>query len=97
MPDHLAREQVWARLLPDRRLADPEARPLTQVAAAELSPSSIRSAALAALVFATDDGRTAVTEDDLHRAVRRELEKSGRGWPAYRGTTGEAPPGGVTR
>ncbi|MET9019923.1 ATP-binding protein [Actinopolymorpha sp. NPDC004070] len=84
LPDHLAREQVWARLLPDGRLADPDARPLTQVAAAELSPSSIRSAALAALVFAADDGRAAVTEVDLHRAVRRELEKSGRGWPAYR-------------
>ncbi|HEY5148254.1 MAG TPA: ATP-binding protein, partial [Mycobacterium sp.] len=89
LPDHAARQAIWASLLPDDRLA--EGAYLEDVAAAELSPSSIRAAALAALVFAADDAATdhqagghgangRAAGIHLHRAVQRELEKSGRTW-----------------
>jgi hypothetical protein len=77
LPDHPARQEIWARLLPpDRLLPGTE---LVEVAAADLSGSSIRAAAVAAQIFATAEG-SQVCADHLHRAVRRELEKSGRTW-----------------
>jgi hypothetical protein len=77
LPDHAARRQIWAALLPAGRLA-PGTR-LDDLAAAELSGASIRAAALSALVFAAAD-RALVDTDHLNRAVRRELDKSGRTW-----------------
>ena len=77
LPDHTARQQIWAALLPAERLALGTC--LDGVAAAELSGAGIRAAALSALVFAAADGAP-VDTDHLNRAVRRELDKSGRTW-----------------
>jgi ATPase family associated with various cellular activities (AAA) len=77
LPDHRARRQIWAALLPAEQLAPGAC--LDEVAAAELSGAGIRAAALSALVFAAAD-RTLVSTDHLDRAVRRELDKSGRTW-----------------
>lgn len=77
LPDHTARRQIWAALLPAQQLA-PGAG-LDDVATAELSGAGIRAAALSALVFAAAD-RTPVGTSHLNRAVRRELDKSGRTW-----------------
>jgi hypothetical protein len=77
LPDHPARQQIWAALLPAERLA--AGTSLDEVAAAELSGAGIRAAALSALVFAAAD-RAAVDTGHLNRAVRRELDKSGRTW-----------------
>ena len=77
MPDHPARQAIWAALVPLDRLA--KGTDLEDVAAAELSGSSIRAAALAAQIFAASDGEP-VSAQHLHRAVARELEKSGRTW-----------------
>jgi hypothetical protein len=77
LPDHAARRQIWAALLPAERLA-PETC-VDDVAVAELSGAGVRAAALSALVFAAADG-TLVETRHLHRAVQRELEKSGHTW-----------------
>jgi len=77
LPDHAARRQIWAALLPAGRLA--LGTRLDDLAAAELSGAGIRAAALSALVFAAAD-RALVDTDHLNRAVRRELDKSGRTW-----------------
>jgi hypothetical protein len=77
LPDHAARRQIWAALLPTERLATGVS--LDDVAVAELSPAGVRAAALSALVFAAADG-TLVDAGHLHRAVQRELEKDGRAW-----------------
>lgn len=77
LPDHAARQQIWAALLPAGRLAPGTC--LDDLAMAELSGAGIRAAALSALVFAAAD-RALVDTDHLNRAVRRELDKSGRTW-----------------
>ena len=77
LPDHTARQQIWAALLPAGRLAPGTS--LDDVAPAELSGAAIRAAALSSLVFAAADG-TPVDAGHLNRAVRRELDKSGRTW-----------------
>jgi hypothetical protein len=77
LPDHQARQQIWAALLPAGQLAPGAC--LDEVAAAELSGAGIRAAVLSALVFAAAD-RALVGTDHLDRAVRRELDKSGRTW-----------------
>ena len=77
LPDHAARRQIWASLLPAERLAPGTV--LDDVATAELSGAGIRAAALSALVFAAAD-RASVDANHLDRAVRRELDKSGRTW-----------------
>jgi hypothetical protein len=77
LPDHAARRQIWAALLPAGRLVPGTC--LDDLAAAELSGAGIRAAALSALVFAAAD-RALVDTDHLNRAVRRELDKSGRTW-----------------
>ena len=77
LPDHLARQAIWASLLRADQLAD--GTELDDVAAAELSGSAIRAAALAAQIFAASDGEE-VSSRHLHRAVARELEKNGRTW-----------------
>ena len=77
VPDHSARQTIWERLLPADQRAGNTA--LDDVAVAELSGAAIRAAALAALVYAAAEG-TRVENDHLHRAVARELEKSGRTW-----------------
>lgn len=77
LPDHAARRQIWAALLPAERLA-PGAS-LDDVAPAELSGAGIRAAALSALVFAAAD-RAPVDAGHLNRAIQRELDKSGRSW-----------------
>jgi hypothetical protein len=77
LPDHAARRQIWAALLPAERLAPGTG--LDAFAAAELSGAGIRAAALSAFVFAAAD-RAPVDTAHLNRAVRRELDKSGRTW-----------------
>ena len=77
LPDHTARRQIWAALLPAERLAPGTC--LDDVARAELSGAGIRAAALSALVFAAAD-RAPVDTGHLNHAVRRELDKSGRTW-----------------
>lgn len=77
LPDHTSRRQIWAALLPAERLAPGTC--LDDVAAAELSGAGIRAAALSALVFAAAD-RALIDTGHLNRAVRRELDKSGRTW-----------------
>ncbi|WP_331755560.1 ATP-binding protein [Streptomyces sp. NBC_01643] len=85
LPDHTARQAIWASLLLADRFAD--GTDLEDVAAAELSGSSIRAAAVAAQIYAASDG-AAVGAQHLHRAVRRELEKSGRTWAPITATRG---------
>jgi hypothetical protein len=77
LPDHAARRQIWAALLPTHRLA-PGTDP-GEFAAAELSGAGIRAAALSALVFAAAEDAL-VDAGHLDRAVGRELDKSGRSW-----------------
>jgi hypothetical protein len=87
LPDHAARRRIWAALLPAERLAP--GADLDEVAAAELSGGGVRAAALSALVFAAADARP-VDAGHLNRAVRRELDKSGRTW-APRSSIGGRP------
>jgi hypothetical protein len=84
LPDHAARQRIWRALLPDELLADGTS--VDPFADAELSGGSVRAAALSARVFAAADGAK-VRDEHLRRAVRRELEKSGRTWAA-RGSAG---------
>jgi ATPase family protein associated with various cellular activities (AAA) len=77
LPDHAARRAIWASLLPAELLAP--GITLDEVAVAELSGAGIRAAALSALVFAAADG-AAVGPGHLSRAVRLELDKTGRAW-----------------
>jgi len=87
LPDHAARRQIWAALLPAAQL--PPGTGLDDIAAAELSGAGVRAAALSALVFAAADG-TLVRTDHLNRAVQRELAKSGHTWTP-RPTRGDRP------
>jgi hypothetical protein len=77
LPDHAARRRIWASLLPAERLAP--GTDLDEVATAELSGAGVRAATLSALVFAAADAAP-VDAGHLNRAVRRELDKSGRTW-----------------
>ena len=77
LPDHAARRRIWAALLPTEQLAP--GTDLDEVATAELSGAGVRAAALSALVFAAEDAAP-VDAGHLNRAVRRELDKSGRTW-----------------
>ena len=87
LPDHAARQQIWAALLPAERLAAGIC--LDDIAAAELSGGSVRAAALSALVFAAADGML-IDAGHLNRAVQRELAKSGRTWTPLTGPQGPA-------
>ncbi|WP_426503067.1 AAA family ATPase [Dactylosporangium sp. McL0621] len=83
-PGFEARQQLWNRFLTNDLMAPGASADVA--AAADLSAASIRAAAVSARVFAAADGMTGapcaglISEDHVHRAVARELEKSGRVW-----------------
>jgi hypothetical protein len=76
-PEEAERQQIWARVFPDRV---PLAAPLDCAALARkfpLSGAEIKNIALAAAYLAAAAG-TPVTTELVLRAVRREYEKAGR-------------------
>jgi SpoVK/Ycf46/Vps4 family AAA+-type ATPase len=83
-PGFEARQELWNRFLTTELMAPGACADVA--AAADLSAGSIRAAAISARVFAAAEGMTGspaaalINEDHVHRAVARELEKSGRTW-----------------
>jgi hypothetical protein len=75
LPTHAEREEIWRRLIPDDLLDDGVGT--TSAAREELSGAAIRAAAVASVVTAMEDG-TAIRDEHLHAAIRRELEKQRR-------------------
>ena len=74
-PDRAARLRMWSQALP---AALPHAElDLLRLSEADLSGGGIASAALQAAYLAADDGGE-LTMDQLTRAVRWELAKTGR-------------------
>ena len=79
MPDAGLRETLWRRALPPERCG--EALPYAQLAQAELSPARIVSAARGAVLEMLASGGGALKPADAAKALRLELEKSGRALP----------------
>ncbi len=79
LPDAAAREELWRRALPARRLEGEI--PFDVLAKAELSPARINNAARCAAVTAIAEGRERVDAAGLLRALRLELEQSGKPLP----------------
>ncbi len=79
LPDAAAREELWRRALPARRLEGEI--PFAVLAKAELSPARINSAARCAAAAAIAEGRERLDAARLLRALRLELEKSGKPLP----------------
>ncbi len=79
LPDAAAREELWRRALPAPRLEGEI--PFDVLARAELSPARINSAARCAAAAAIAAGRERVDAAGLLRALRMELEKSGKPLP----------------
>ncbi len=79
LPDAAAREELWRRALPGERLEGEI--PFAALAKAELSPARINSAARSAAAAAIAGGRERVDARGLLRALRLELEKSGKPLP----------------
>lgn len=79
LPDAVAREELWRRVLPPERLEGEI--PFTLLAQAELSPARINSAARNAAVSALAQGRERVDAAGLVRALRLEMEKNNKALP----------------
>lgn len=76
LPDPALREQLWQRALPEGRRAKDIPFPL--LAQVELSPARIFSAARGAAVAAMVAGKERIDTIGIARALRLELEKSGK-------------------
>jgi len=80
IPGAAEREKLWRRALPPERVEGE--LPYAMLARAELSPARINCAARNAAVAALAQGRERVDTRGLLRALRLELEKSGKPLPA---------------
>ncbi|BEM90368.1 ATPase (plasmid) [Serratia marcescens] len=77
IPDTLLRERMWRAIWPADIGVDDDVDWSHWAAATELTGAGIRNVALSASWQASEHRRT-VTHEDITRAVRRELDKTGR-------------------
>ena len=77
LPDLIAREQLWAKLLPPKAPRAADATPAFLAQVTGLTGGNIRNAALHAAYLAAEDGRP-IERGHLAHAIWRELTKSGK-------------------
>ncbi len=78
-PGPSLRERLWQRALPEERLED--GPPFPVLAQAELSPARIHRAVRAAAIAEMAAGKETISAAAILRALRLELEKSGKPLP----------------
>lgn len=79
-PDREERQRLWRCHVPCAELLDPDVNLVEFAALYPVVGGIIRNAAVAAAFLAASDGGR-ITRAHLHRALRREYEKSGKAFP----------------